>query len=385
MPADNYNLTREQHARCVHWIGQLQQLYDGAAAYVEKHGIDPELVFAGNEWIGIAYRTGITLPTTYNDINYLRLNAPFAGYHLAILDRLDQRRFPDDWGEAFVTRMASGIPDDIAEVFAGRVPARDRLMPIVPEYLDHTRNVPTRYIVPIPRMLGEVGLEVDGVLVHNDVILSQSRINGMLCSGVLDKLDRDIARRGQARVLEVGAGYGAMGYALKAIYGDRLEYVGVDLPSSLYYSLLYLGATTDWDGCHLLRSGEAVPERFNFLFLANYMLGEFADAIGPIDMAFNCMSFPEMSTAQVRDYGAFFKRVLRDDGVVFDENATVRPHHTDSKAILSEFFPYRKTVASNIVTTKNWCQDVWASHYIGGIFDRQDALFLRSSPLKPPS
>ncbi len=26
MPADNYNLTREQHARCVHWIGQLQQL-----------------------------------------------------------------------------------------------------------------------------------------------------------------------------------------------------------------------------------------------------------------------------------------------------------------------------------------------------------------------
>ncbi len=342
-------------------------------------------MFAGNEWIGIAYRTGITLPTTYNDINYLRLNAPFAGYHLAILDRLDQRRFPYDWGEAFVTRMASGIPDDIAEVFAGRVPARDRLMPLVPEYLDHTRNVPARYIVPIPRMLGEVGLEVDGVLVHNDVILSQSRINGMLCSGVLDKLDRDIARRGQARVLEVGAGYGAMGYALKAIYGDRLEYVGVDLPSSLYYSLLYLGATTDWDSCHLLRSGEAVPERFNFLFLANYMLGEFADAIGPIDMAFNCMSFPEMSTAQVRDYGAFFKRVLRDDGVVFDENATVRPHHTDSKAILSEFFPYRKTVASNIVTTKNWCQDVWASHYIGGIFDRQDALFLRSSPLKPPS
>jgi hypothetical protein len=385
MPADNYNLTPEQHARCVDWVGKLQQLYDGAGAYAERHDIDPELVFAGNEWAGISHRTGLKLPTTFNDINYLRLNAPFAGYHLAILDRLDQRRFPDDWGEAFVTRMASGIPDDIAEVFAARVPARDQLTPLVPEYLDHTRNVPARYIVAIPRMLGEVGLEVDGVLIHNDVILSQSRINGMLCSGVLDKLDWDIARRGRVRVLEVGAGYGAMGYALKAIYGDRLEYVGVGLPSSLYYSLLYLGATSDWDGRHLLRSGEAVPERFNFLFLTNYMLGEFADAIGPIDMAFNCMSFPEMSKAQVRDYGAFFKKMLRDDGIVFDETAALKPHHTDRKAILSEFFPYRKTVASTIVATKNWCQDVWASRYIGSIFDRQDVLFLRSSTFKPSS
>ncbi len=97
------------------------------------------------------------------------------------------------------------------------------------------------------------------------------------------------------------------------------------------------------------------------------------------------MSFPEMSAAQVRNYATFLRRVLREDGIVFDENAANRPHHTDSKAILTEQFPFRKSVASNIVTTKNWCQDVWATRYVGDIFDRQDALFLRSHELRPPA
>jgi hypothetical protein len=260
---------------------------------------------------------------------------------------------------------------------AKRLPARARLLPLVPEYLDHIRDVPKRYIVRTPRMFGEMGIEVAGNLVNADVILSQSRINGMLCSGVLDKLDQDIARRGHTRVLEIGPGYGAMAYALKGIFGDRLEYVGIDLPSSLYYSLLYLGATSSWVGCHLLRPSERMPERFDFAFVVNYLIDEFADSLGPVDMAFNCMSFPEMSPAQVRSYGTFLRQVLRKDGVVFDENAANRPHHTDSKAILAELFPIRKSVTSNIVTTKNWSQDVWATRYIGEIFDRQDALLVR--------
>ena len=377
--AENYNLTPEQHAACVSWVCILQQLYDGAGAYAERRGLDGELVFAGNEWADVARPTGIRLRTAYNDINYLRLHAAFAGYHLPLLDRLDKRRFLDDWGENFIRKTIEvAVPEDIVEILARRLPTRDRLLPLVPEYLDHIRNVPTRYIVRIPRMMGEMGMEIDGVLMNADVILSQSRINGMLCSGVLDKLDQDIARRGRARVLEIGPGYGAMAYALKAVFGDRLEYVGVDLPASLYYSLLYLGATASWKGCHLLRPDDRMPERFDFAFVANYLLDEFADSLGPIDMAFNCMSFPEMSAAQVRYYGTFVRRVLREDGIFFDENAANLPHHVDSKAILAEQFPFRKSVTSKIVTTKNWCQDVWADRYVGDIFDRRDALFLRS-------
>ena len=127
----------------------------------------------------------------------------------------------------------------------------------------------------------------------------------------------------------------------------------------------------------MLRPGDKMPERFDFAFVVNYLTDEFADSLGPVDLAFNCMSFPEMSPAQVRSYGIFLRHVLRNDGVVFEENAANRPHHTDSKAILAELFPFRKSVTSNVVTTKHGCQDVWATRYIGEIFDRQDALLLR--------
>src|SRR3954467_12866484 len=136
--AENYDLTPDQYAACIPQIGILQRLYDDAGVYVAKHGLDPELVFAANEWADLAHRAGITFRTAYSDINYLRLHAPFAGYHLPILDRLDQRRFPDDWGVEFILRTIAGaIPDDIVEILATRLPARDRLLPLVPEYLDH--------------------------------------------------------------------------------------------------------------------------------------------------------------------------------------------------------------------------------------------------------
>lgn len=356
---DNKNLSPEEYSRCLVLVDRVQQLYDSAEGYRDRHDLDRNLVFAGNEWADMVPPTGMHFRTAYNDINYLRLHAPFAGYHLLILDRLDKRQFADNWGAELVAAIGGhGVPNNIAEVVADRFNASDRLSHLIPEYLAHIKNVPPRYIVRPPGVFGEIGIEVDGVLVNADVILCQSRINAMLSSGVLDKLDRDIASRGRARVLEIGPGYGSLAQALKDIFGNRLEYICVDLPSSLYYSSLYLSRTSDWEGCHVLLPGEPAPNRFNFLFLANYMLEELAEAL-PIDLALNCMSFPEMSAAQVRHYGQLICRMLRPEGLVFDENAANRPHHTDSKAILSEIFPVRRPVKSGALTTKDGVQDVW--------------------------
>ena len=378
--ANNYNLTAQEHARCVDWAKRIQLLYDGTESYCQARGLDRDVAFAANEWAGLIAREGLKFTTAYNDINYLRLRAPFAGYHMLVLDRLDVRDFPDDWSEPFVIEMKKdGIPDDIVEQVGRRLDPRDRLLPVVPSYMDHVRNVPSRYVVRTPRIFGEIGIDVDGVLVNQDVILCQSRINGMLASGVLDKLDRDIARKGHARVLEIGPGHGGLGYALRNIFGDRLEYIGVDLPASLYFSSLYLATTAGWQGSHLLLPGEAPPQHFNYLFLANYMLEDLADALGPVDLAMNCMSFTEMSTEQIRSYGLIFKRLLGSDGIVFEENHVNRSHHTDIKAIFSEIFPYRRAAASTVVTTKNHCQDIWASRYLGEIFDRQDILLQRGN------
>jgi len=370
----NHALSREEHASCVALSDAIQALYDDAPAYVARQGLDPEIFLPGNEWAGIVPVSGLKFKTDYNHINYLRLHAPFAGYHLAVLDRLDSGgKFPKAEAEAFVTKLwADGIPDDIAERQKARFDPATRLRHVLPEYLDHIRNVPARYIAQTPRTFGEIGLDINGVLVHTDVMLCQSRINGLYSSGILEKLDQDIARRGRARILEVGAGYGALAYALKRIYGERLEYIVVDLPSSLWYAALYLSTLAGGDGCTLLKPGEPTPERFQYLFVANYLLEQALPSLGPIDLAINTMSFSEMSVKQVRYYGEAIRRLIGRDGVLFDENFAPGAHHVDNKAIFAGIFPYRRRFTSSAVTTKNWCQDVWANRYLGVVFDRSD-------------
>src|SRR5471030_1710894 len=80
--SDNRNLTPDEYARCVTLVERVQRLYDSADDYREQHGLDHGAVFAENEWAGMVPASGIVFRTTYNDINYLRLHAPFAGYHL---------------------------------------------------------------------------------------------------------------------------------------------------------------------------------------------------------------------------------------------------------------------------------------------------------------
>jgi hypothetical protein len=310
--------------------------------------------------------------------NYLRLHAPFAGFHLAVHDRLDVGgKFPKADAEAFVTQLwTGGIPDDVAEQQRTQFDILARVQHVVPEYLDHIRNVPARYIVQTPRMFGEIGLDINGVLVHTDVMLCQSRINGLYCSGILEKLEQDIEARGRARILEVGAGYGALAYALKRIFNDRLEYIVVDLPSSLWYSAIYLSVLAGNSDSHLLKADEPPPSQFKNLFIANHLLDYALPTVGPIDLAINTMSFSEMSARQIRYYGNVIRQLIGRDGVLFEENAAPHAKHVDNKAIFAEIFPYRRQVTSETVTTKNWCQDVWANRYLGTIFDRSDVAAL---------
>jgi hypothetical protein len=375
----NIALSAEDHAYCVALGQELQSLYDGAPAYIKQHDLDLEIFLPGNEWAGIVPTSGLRFRTDYNWINYLRLHAPFAGFHMPILDRLDGgAKFPREGAVEFVTKLSSeGIPDDIAEQQQTRFPAAERLRHTIPEYLDHIRNVPSQYVVRTPRMFGEIGLEIDGVLVNPDVTLCQSRINALYCSGILEKLASDIERRGHARIIEIGAGHGGLAYALQQIFDNRVEYIVVDLPSSLFYAAIYLSVLGGREGSHLLAADETPPDHFTHLFVANHLFERALPHLGHVDLAINCMSFPEMSEGQIRYYGHAIKRLIGDDGVLFEENAALAPHHTDCKAIFAKIFPYHLHIASQMVTTKNWCQDLWAARYIGKIFDRRDVAALQ--------
>ena len=379
----NYRLSRDQYLFAVKLVERIEGLYRGAPAYIAKRGLDPAIYFPGNEWKDLINIEGRVFNRGYADINLLRLHAPFAGFHMAILDRLDSRLHVDpEIDTLYLESSGSGFPEDIAERFAARVDPAYRLCRTLgingavvrsdDEMRQHLHKVPRRYAVRTPRLFGEIGLEVDGYLANPDTVLCQSRINGMLSGGVLAKLEADVRRRGRIRVMEIGPGYGALGQALHGIFGDSLEYIAVDLPSVLYHSALYLATLQAGHGSYVMLPGENMPDGFRNLFVANHLLGELGERLGPIDLAINTMSFPEMSEAQVRFYAETIHRLLRHDGLVFDENSANRPHHVDSKKILSEVFPYRKTVSSSVIRTKADTQDVWSKVYVPEVFDCTD-------------
>ena len=380
---NNYNLSRQQYEDALGLIDRVEQSYRAAPAYVARRGLDPDIHFPGNEWKDMVAVEGRSFHRGYPDINLLRLHAPFAGFHMAILDRLDSRLHAQPDLDAFYIEAAGkGFPDDIAETFSARVDPALRLAKTLglygteigsaQELAQQLENVPSRYAVRTPRAFGEIGLELGGFLANPDSVLAQARLNAMLSGGVLAKMEGDVRRRGRVRVLEIGPGYGALGQALHGIFGDALEYVAVDLPAVLYYSSVYLGTLQAGRDNLVLLPGDSVPEHFGNVFVGNYLLEEFEEALGPIDVAINTMSFTEMSEVQVRFYAETVKRMLRPDGLVFEENHANRPHHTDSKKVLAEVFPYRKSVSSDVVRTKIGVNDIWSKTYLPEVFDCSD-------------
>ncbi|MCA0302650.1 MAG: putative sugar O-methyltransferase [Proteobacteria bacterium] len=379
----NYNLSREQYEQALLLIDRVEALYRGAPAYVAQRGLDPEIHFPGNEWKDMVAIEGRSFHRAYPDINLLRLHAPFAGFHMALLDRLDSRLHPEPELDKFYLYITGkGFPDDIAATFAARVDPAVRLartlgvdgkvIGSVEEMRLNLENVPPRYAVRTPRLFGEIGLELGGFLANPDTVLAQTRLNAMLSGGVLTKMEADVRRRGRVRVLEIGPGYGALGQALYGIFGEALEYIAVDLPAILYYPAVYLGTLQAGRESVVLLPGDKVPEHFRNVFVGNHLLEELEGPLGPIDVAINTMSFTEMSEVQVRFYAETMNRMLRPDGLVFEENDANRPHHSDSKKILGEVFPYRKSVSSSVVRTKIAVNDIWSKIYVPDVFDCSD-------------
>lgn len=70
-----------------------------------------------------------------------------------------------------------------------------------------TRGLPDEMIARPPRMLGEIGWEINGGIVNRDVLLYQDHITELYFSGVIGNL----RTRDHLNVLEIGAGNSANG------------------------------------------------------------------------------------------------------------------------------------------------------------------------------
>lgn len=186
-------------------------------------------------------------------------------------------------------------------------------------YIELTTGLPQELILRPPRIMGEIGWEIDGGIVNEDVLMYQGHLTALYDCGAIDFL----RSKPEIRILEIGAGYGGLAYGIWRFFSPNAFHI-LDLPESLVSSAVYLTLA-----CGLNESGRAIYDGSTstaladaskkFVFLPNYLLSDLEKA-APYDLVINTGSFGEMSREQVGKYAEVLVHLLKPDGVIYEAN-----------------------------------------------------------------
>jgi hypothetical protein len=306
------------------------------AAIIAERNLDPAFCLPAANWAPDApndyldaYRLLRTLD--WNEVRHLRLRCQnFSGFSLLHM------------------RTSQGLRSTVP------VPKDLHIDPEPPaETLDYwrklTQGLPTRRVFHPPCALGEIGWRIDdGVIMNYETCVYQERLTLLHRSGILDwleQLDRP------PRILEIGAGHGALACALMSTFPE-CQYTICDLPESLLFSGLYLTLAARLR-CALL-SRVAAPIQGVIELVPNYLFEDICAAHRSYDLAINVLSMSEMSEEQVNCYGRGIAAMLGSEGVFFEQNQDDRPRALGFVAnVLTDMFPtLRKVVANDIPLTQ---------------------------------
>ena len=332
-PRDNFALAADDWARIETLCDTVTALRDGRDDYLRQHGLDPKVHLPAHLW-GQPFVDSNFRKLARKDrhtIEHLRfLTYNFTGFSLLTMANCEN------------TPELLEVPPDVdARVRA----VAGRANPPTVDYVRITQGMPRDRLVRTPRLFGESGWDVDGTIVNHDTWSTQQRLNGLHWSGVLDLLQQRVRTRGHARVVEIGAGFGNLGYNLRHIVGP-IDYTVVDLPESLIYSTIWLSTVMPDAHCTIARPGERLPATSTGVtFVANHTIGEFLPQLGEVDLVINTMSLSEMSPLQVAHYGAVARQLCGERGLFYEQNYLVPGVHTDIVTILGSVFGYGALLA----------------------------------------
>lgn len=280
-------------------------------AYIRRHGIDARFALpdanwsyeAPNEFVRLFRRVANGDRQT---LSHLRgLAAVFSGYNL----------YQVCSSEGLIAADLE-FDDCLDRQIEQRLKERNQVH--VDEWRQLTYRIPRRFIFAPPRMLGEVGHDVEGVIVNNDTCTYQERVNLIYGSGLADWLDRRVEANGEVKICEIGGGYGALGHWFKQAFPEA-SYTLIDLPESLLFSRLYLSLTRP----DLRTSAGFSHAPRGIRFIPNYLAEGLTE---PFDLVINTLSMSEMSEFQVRRYVELLKQHwLAEGGLFFEQNQDNRP------------------------------------------------------------
>jgi hypothetical protein len=227
------------------------------------------------------------------------------------------------------------------------VPEEIRLDRAAPRTTLHTRqlltqHLPSRRVFRPPCALGEIGWRVDGGITNHEVLIYQERMTLLHQSGVLDWLE-SLGR--PPRILEIGAGHGALAYALTSCLPE-CKYTICDIPESLLFSGLYL-TLAGRRRVSLLGDPGIEQAAGTIELLPNYLFDDLVASPRRYDLAINVLSMSEMSDYQIDRYGRGLLTLLGPDGLFFEQNHSNRHlGMTYAADVLANVLPFRHDIDS---------------------------------------
>jgi hypothetical protein len=315
--------------------------------YIRWRRIDPRFALPDANWSYEAPNEFVQLfrrvaQGDRQTLSHLRGLAPvFSGYHL--YEVCDAKG---------VAAAQIELDENLDRRIEERLNERNPLH--VTEWRQLTHGIPRRFLVAPARMLGEVGHDVDGVIVNNDTCTYQERVNLLYRSGLADWLDRRIEEKGEIRICEIGGGYGALASWFKQAFPE-VSYTIVDLPESLLFSRLYLSLTRP----DVRTSAGLTPAPRGFRFVPNYTAERLTESF---DLVINTLSMSEMSEFQVRRYVQLMKcSWLAEGGLFFEQNQDNRfLGLTCAEQLFASEFPEHLFLETDGWKLRNGSPNVWS-------------------------
>lgn len=238
---------------------------------------------------------------------------------------------------------------------------------VFPIYLTQLNlfNVPINYIYQPPLFLGQLGTKTfipslnKEIFYNHNIQAYQERISLMYQLGVFEKLI-EISKTRPVRILEIGAGYGALAQFIKTILPNA-KYTVVDIPESLIYSALYLNL------CHpssnhafATLDDEETVRSADFVYVSNTSADTITDSF---DLVINTLSMSEMKGEVINWYIDLIKdQWIKDGGMFFEQNQNNKPIGWQNAEELIEKKLIRANYFHNAPASQGHA-NVWIAHY----------------------
>jgi hypothetical protein len=344
---DNRRLSYAEMARAKAICEEAIAWVKNRDAYLEEHSVDRRFALpdanwsydSPNEFVLLFRRLCEADPRTL--AHFRGLSQVFSGYNLY--------HVCNGYG---LSAAAMDLSSDLDEEIEERLEKHNQ--PHVDDWRQMTQGIPRRFFFNPPPVMGEVGHEIDGVIVNSDTCTYQERVNLIYTSGLADWLDERLEMQGDLRICEIGGGYGALCHWFKQAYPSA-SYTIVDLPESLLFARLYMSLTRP----DLVTTAGLDKATHGVRFVPNYMAQQLTE---PFDLVINTLSMSEMSEYQIKQYVAMMKqRWLIDRGLFFEQNQDNRPGGLQcAESVLKPEFPEHASLRSHRGPLSNGSPNIWS-------------------------